>query len=687
MPQCIAQQDPSAWLNTMTKCTHQRCTSHFGIICTHHQWLTELSCLSTEFSPDVVRAYLPYCSRSVLAKAQLYNWIRSATGRTWLVDVGDANGLQSLSPASLAKGYASIDVVHHAPTCLTGSRSVPSAEPFQTVLASCGFTSTLRHTGNAARPWEYSKSLKSITALSFDSVGYDLTGGHISPGDFFDKECFCSTFTIDTKSEPCSEWSDRISLTMERVWLNATCGPASLPGNWTASLKIMGFGYIPTESWRWPTCVTDMPKEVTALADHCATDACHLNPSSYCEIRPAIDRACFCHNVAYDSCQGPCQALKSRQNYVEWLHDLCGDVPGWHGLPDDWRNLTVPLPHEMIPWRWTVKPNIAPNIASKSQARPLELEHKCPTTQWKFGSIALVGAATIIATYVLERRGVNAGGDFGNPKNPPSHSYRLSWMLKGTLVAGLQLLANLMNGYLVQTTPGFEDVPVFQLTLLWCSLPRLGWLPHFLIGLWHPETRVCSSTRSFVLCDTLLQVLSAYYMLLTVDYGRKYDFYSGGLANANKGQLAMIMYAGALIWAIVIVMLFVQVVRVMHRNIRLIESDAAGSPWWQRHTIVSVKNFEAGPSRPNEDESLLSRPSVSEGIEGANFTVYGTLPTGSNTNVLYRRGLSRLYTVTAMSIPLLSVAQCLFWVGFISVSSEEYVIVYDLPSVYGTNVR
>lgn len=80
MPQCIAQQDQSAWLKAMTACTHTRCTSHFGFICTHHQWLTELSCLSTEFSPSAIQDYLPYCTRSILAKAQLYHWIRNVTG-------------------------------------------------------------------------------------------------------------------------------------------------------------------------------------------------------------------------------------------------------------------------------------------------------------------------------------------------------------------------------------------------------------------------------------------------------------------------------------------------------------------------------------------------------------------------------------------------------------------------------
>ncbi|RFU26863.1 hypothetical protein B7463_g9467, partial [Scytalidium lignicola] len=245
MPQCIAQQDQSTWLSTMTKCTAKKCTSHFGFICTHHQWLTQLSCLSIGFSSDVIEKYLPYCGRSILAKAQLYLWIRKITSRTWLVDVGDANGLP---PDSLAEGFAAVNVIYKAPTCLTSSVSAPSMEPFQHVMTSCSFTSTTQHTGNAARPWEYSKSLRSMIALDFESVGYNLTGHYIGYGKYFDKECFCSAFTIDPKKEPCSA-PGHIDLTKERLWINATCGSMSLPENWTDNLKTTEFAYIPIEDW------------------------------------------------------------------------------------------------------------------------------------------------------------------------------------------------------------------------------------------------------------------------------------------------------------------------------------------------------------------------------------------------------------------------------------------------------
>lgn len=671
MPQCIAQQDQSAWLRTMTKCTHQRCTSHFGVICTHHQWLTQLSCLSTEFSSNNIRNYLPYCSRSILAKAQLYHWIRNATGRTWLVDVGDANGLQNLSPASLAQGYADINVIHAAPTCLTNSSFDPSKESFQHVLGSCSFTGITQHTGNAVRPWEYNRSFRSMTALSFDTVGYDLAEESIRPGEYFDRECFCDIFAIDLSREPCLGLG-RIELTRERLWLNATCGPAFLPDNWTVPLKIMGFAYIPINDWHWPMRVMDMPKRVTELTDQCATDACQLDLSGYCEVRRAIDRACFCRSANYDSCQGPCQIYETRVDYVEWLRDLCGGIHDWHGLQDNWRELTALLPRDMIPWRWTVKPANGSNITSVSHPRSLESEGKCPSNQWKLGSIALVNAATLLAVFF--------GRGLGDPRitiiNSPEHSHQSCWFFKGICLAGLQILANWINGYLIQSIPGYEDVPIFQLTLLWCSLPRLGWLTILPTSVQHVGAKEFSSPKEFssatssLFAETILQILSSYYMLLTVDYGREHNFYLGGLTNAKRGQLAMMMYAGALMWLIVIAVPFIQAMRAMYRIRGFIGSGGAESARYQRSKHTTLKVFET-----NIFESLLNQPSVS-GHRG-----YGTLHIGRTYSRLSPEVPAKLYTVATISMPLIWIAQWFFWVGFVGLSYKEYVFVHGFTLV------
>lgn len=684
MPQCIAQQDQSTWLSTMTKCTSKRCTSHFGVICTHHQWLTQLSCLSIGFSPDVIEGYLPYCGRSVLAKTQLYLWIRNITGRTWLVDVGDANGLQNLSPDSLAEGYATVDVTYNAPTCLTGSVSALSMESFQHVMASCSFTSTTKHTGNAARPWEYSESLRSMIALDFETVGYNLAQHRIEYGDYFDKECFCSAFTVDLKKEPCSG-PGQLDLTKERLWINATCGSTSLPDNWTDILKTTEFAGIPFEDWHWPMCVADMPKQVIELTDQCATDACELDSSGYCKVRRAVDRACFCHDISYGSCGGSCQIFETRIDYIKWLHDLCGNVQVWHGLPDNWRQLAAPTPLDMIPWRWTIKPSNGSNIAYIPRSGSIRATETCASNEWKLGSFSLVNIATFVAAFLSQRTGMHrtARGFLWRP-------YPGCWVFKGTLIAALQLLANWVNIFLVQKTPGYEDVPAIQLMLLWCSMPRLAWLTVLLIGVQPFDAMNFSAAASSLFAEVILQFLSSYYMVMTVNYGRKHGFYFGGLGRAERWRPAAIMYAGALLWLFIISLAIFQLMRATRRMNRLTGSGSLDLPKRQRGKQTTSNIAEELMAPLNErctrlrkklahywmDKSRVSEQTLLTSSEGGYCMVYGTFSVKGQNNCVSQNASVELYAATVGIMLLLWIAQWLFWGGFIGLSSEEYVFMH-----------
>ncbi|KAL2847530.1 hypothetical protein BJY01DRAFT_246757 [Aspergillus pseudoustus] len=656
MPQCIAQQDQSAWLRAMTSCTRERCTSHF-IFCTHKQWLTQLSCLSTAFSPEVIQQYFPYCGRSILAKAQLYDWINIMTGRTWLIEVGDTIELQDLSPASLSKGYADVDVIHKAPTCLIDSASALSNEHFQRVMASCSFTDTAKHTGNVERPWEYSGRQHSLIALDYETVGYDLALNYhnylwnrLSDGEYFDRACFCDAYTLNFDREPCSGSGD-LDLTKERLWIYATCGSASLPPNWADNLKTTLHAFIPVEDWHWPSCVADMPNQVIELRGQCATDACEIDSGGFCRVRRTVDRACFCRSISYDSCGGSCHILENRIGYINWLHDLCGSVQGWDGLPENWRELAVPTPAEMIPWRWTVKPSNDSNGHSE-YTRPAQT---CPSNAWKLGSFALVNIATFLG--VVSSRNI-----MGTPPprtaahgRTPWHEHPVGWVYKGILIAALQLLANGVNSFAtVQRTPGYETVPALKLMLLWSSIPQLSWLTVMVIVL-QPlqQARKFSAVASVVFAEVILQSLSLYYMLITVKYGREHEFYFRALDGAEKGGLAEIMYAGALLW------LFFSgaaLVRLIQARRKMDSASAGAGAGWQR----------------------AERTSRTGGYH--NHGAYGTFPsrgqgrTQDQWGPRPQRTVSPVFSYTAagMFMFLLWIAQWLFWGGFIGLSSEEF---------------
>ncbi|KAF2868264.1 hypothetical protein BDV95DRAFT_161453 [Massariosphaeria phaeospora] len=682
MPQCIAQQDPSLWLRALTACTSKQCTRHFGVICTRHQWLTQLSCLTTSFSADVVRPYLPGCSRSVLANAQLYRWIRGVTGRTWLADVGDAMGLEHLSPASLVEGYAAVGVVDKAPTCLisaVSARSSSEAESFLHAVSSCGFTATTQHTGNAARPWAYTERLRSIIALDSETAAYNFTGQTIKPGDYFDRACFCSAFTIDTSKEPCQQ-SDQPDFTRARLWMRATCGPKSLPRDWTHGLQTTESAYIPMENWHWPQCLPDIPDSVRELPDQCATDACEVDSSGYCTVKRSVNRSCFCNNISYESCGGSCHDFETRIDYKAWLRDTCAAVPGWTGGPStSWHDVLSPTARDMIPWRWTLS---AEN--SSAHATP----QTCPSNTRKLASLALINATPFLTALVRWKTSARSHS-FKRRLLPRLYYHHWNWLYVGLFIAALQLLATWSNAALVRATPGNAQVPVLELMLLWCSMPRCTGLPLVLAG---TQSRDLSVVQPAFVAVSVLQLLSAYPLLTTVSYGIQHAFYLGRLGTADRGRAATAMYGGALVWFLVCMAALAQVLRATRQRRHSDGLSTAGTPTLPNgavklpafltapltllfafmaphsttthHTRLPTATTPLFPPQPGSPPpAYYDTMSTSHDYDHYHYPIEQTSsPTATPS----------LYTITLTTTFSLWAAQLLFWTGFISLSAGSY---------------
>jgi hypothetical protein len=613
---------------------------------------------------------MAYCSRSVLTKTQLYLWIRQNTGRKWLVDVGDANKLEYLTPRSLSQGYADVEVTEKAPRCLTGSVSTRSMESFENIMASCSFTSSSEHTGNVARPWEYSESFNSIIALDFETVGYDLVQGSIGYGEYFDKACLCDTYAMDAHREPC-QGADLLDLTKERLWMYATCGPTYLPRNWADSLKTTGFAYIPTEQWRWPKCVADMPSQVTRLTDTCATNACERDARGYCRVKRTVDRACVCRGINYDSCGGSCQFFDTRMDYVKWLHDLCGEVQDWNGLPVDWRHLAAPTSHDLVPWQWTVTSTSPSNTTFPTLPDRNNVTQTCPSNDWKLGSIVLINIATALAVFFGRRSGVQ-------------HS--TNWALKGISIAILQILANWFNAMLVQTTLGFEDVPIIQLMLLWCTLPRLTWLPTAIVGVQPFKAVNFSAAASSLLAEIVLQVVAFYYMLTTMGYGLEHNLYFGGMKGVVRETPATLMYYGAAVWLLTHAAAFVLLVLCIPGMDVPTESYRSDLPSSHRTQHTSSTIVEEAVAQFDEHSSLIgknvasqwtnkNKNSSSTGVTGDKWAAYGTFANKAHNEIyISPKALVRPYLVIVAIMFVLWIAQWMFWAGFIRLSTEEYVL-------------
>ncbi|RFU26864.1 hypothetical protein B7463_g9466, partial [Scytalidium lignicola] len=317
-----------------------------------------------------------------------------------------------------------------------------------------------------------------------------------------------------------------------------------------------------------------------------------------------------------------------------WLHDLCGNVQNWHGLPDNWRQLTGITPLDMIPWQWTLKPSNNSYIVNTTSLGYVKATKTCASNEWKLGSFALVNIATFFTAFLGQRTGTN------RIARVPCF-----WVFKGTLIAALQLLASWFNVFLVQKTPGYEDVPAHQLMLLWCSMPRLAWLTILLNGVQPFEVKNFSTAAS-LFAEMILQVLTSYYMVMTVNYGREHDFYLGGLEGAERGRLAKIMYAGALMWLIIISLTFVQLM-------------------WAIQPTSNIAEGLMDNSRGLE-ETPLTRS------KRGNSKAYGTFPIKGQNNWISQKKPVKLYAAAVIRMLPLWIAQWLFWGGFIALSSEEF---------------
>lgn len=194
----------------------------------------------------------------------------------------------------------------------------------------------------------------------------------------------------------------------------------------------------------------------------------------------------------------------------------------------------------MIPWHWRLEPDIClPNV---------NYTEKCPSNAAKLGIFAAVNAAMLIATLILGRRTfINklTCGWLG-----AAHSKW--WFVSAIVVVALQLVSNLLNAILIRRVPGYSHISIGGLTMLWCTRPRVSWLAVLLISVSAEEAMYFSTAASSLLAEIILQMLGSYYMGVIANYGTKSHFYQGSLHDAQRMKYAQMMYAGSLLWLLVI---------------------------------------------------------------------------------------------------------------------------------------
>jgi hypothetical protein len=127
------------------------------------------------------------------------------------------------------------------------------------------------------------------------------------------------------------------------------------------------------------------------------------------------------------------------------------------------------------------------------------------------------------------------------------------WLLSAVISVALHVTSNFVNALLVKRTPGYSDVSIWALTLMWCTRPRLAWLAVALIPREAVKAMYFQVAASAVMAESVLQLIGSYYMGLTAHYAWISHFYHiGGLIGAPREHNALAMYVGALMWLVAV---------------------------------------------------------------------------------------------------------------------------------------
>jgi hypothetical protein len=231
------------------------------------------------------------------------------------------------------------------------------------------------------------------------------------------------------------------------------------------------------------------------------------------------------------------------------MNSTCGTVTGWNGLPENWTSLLSVQEWELLPWTWQVR---SKNDQAAHQNGTLNNSGsaKCPSTAAKLTAFAAANIAMAILVPIVGRRDLMKKLTLGFCGQRGSQM----WILMGPLTAILHIGSNTVGALLIRSTPGYEDIDVGQLILLWCTRPRMAWMVIALIP-WQAEKAIYFSVAaSSILSEAILQILGSAYMGIATGYAFRQKFYKvARLTHVPHGKDAIAMYVGSLLWLVMII--------------------------------------------------------------------------------------------------------------------------------------
>jgi hypothetical protein len=337
------------------------------------------------------------------------------------------------------------------------------------------------------------------------------------------------------------------------LWLNNTCSGSSsfqeVPANWQS---IVDAGVVNSEYDRndtdlaVPDCANGacgamfVRRAIAASDTFCVLD----RTATYCQTNQTrISSASFCSNISYAStCPEYCTRSHERAELLRFMNSTCSATADWSGLPLNWTNLLEVQYSDLKPWG-----NL---ISTNTKFSSYNANVSCPTAETNLAVFGIVNGIMLLATPILGRRQVVAWITRGLLGKEHSSS----WAYMGPVMALIQLAANAANAAAIKATPGYSEVDIKTLLLLWTARPRVAWLVVFLIPYGADQTMYQNCAATSLVAEFLLQLISSYSFGIVANYGRAEGFYTNGdrLQHLPSAPAARMMYAGALLWLVVI---------------------------------------------------------------------------------------------------------------------------------------
>ena len=374
--------------------------------------------------------------------------------------------------------------------------------------------------------------------------------------------CFCGNFVYpDTMQDFCSQ--DDIGYSEALIWLYEQCQayPSfvnQLPNDWHTLIRVVNATFASSDalSSSWPECLDQ---------NHCASNGLSASAAGLrydgdifdnnsTALVSTTNTSAFCEVIRYTSeCGQQClEPWWDRGALLDYPVQTCGSVPlerqSLSFFPADYENEKLIKASEMLPWKWAeIRPENSTLNDDNNNILSTESNRACPSAAGKLGSFAAVNVIMALVLPILARRTLWNRLTWGIFGKANSHS----WLLTGLVGIGLHLASNAVNAAIIKSSPGYSDVNIGHLTLLWCTRPRLSWLVAALVPFQAKKAMYFSVTASTLISESVLQIMGAAYMGIATNYARNNRFYQPSTFKTHGGVHAydaQIMFAGSLLW-------------------------------------------------------------------------------------------------------------------------------------------